>query len=75
MLSTVGIYSLTAEEYNAQELETAQLVRDKNQYIVTIEMFHQLHCLVSLRVLLISSKFERLCTDRSIELSATTTLP
>jgi hypothetical protein len=43
------MYSLTREEYEQLPLETAQVVGKDDQYLVTIEMFHQIHCLVSLR--------------------------
>lgn len=46
-VQTVGVYSLTAEEYEGLPIETVQVVGKQDQYIVTIEMFHQLHCLVS----------------------------
>jgi Mycotoxin biosynthesis protein UstYa len=42
------MYSLTREEYEQLPLETAQVVGKDDQYLVTIEMFHQIHCLVSL---------------------------
>lgn len=43
----VGIYSMTDEEYDLWGGATVQ-VRDKpDQHIVVIEMFHQLHCVVT----------------------------
>ena len=45
---TVGMYVLTEDEYHQMDLETAELVDKPGQYLVTIEMFHQLHCLVGL---------------------------
>jgi hypothetical protein len=42
----VGMYSLNQDEYDKLPLETAQIVGTDDQYLVTIEVFHQLHCLV-----------------------------
>lgn len=36
---------ITKEEYHQLNVETTHLVGDSENYIVTIEMFHQLHCL------------------------------
>lgn len=46
---SVGIYTLSKDEYNSLGLDTAQLSFRNMQghYVVALEMFHQLHCLVS----------------------------
>ena len=41
------MYSLTKEEYEQLSLETTSVPGKPDQYLVTIEVFHQLHCLVS----------------------------
>jgi hypothetical protein len=43
----VGMYSLTEDEYNQLDITTIQAVNAPEQRLVTIEVFHQLHCLVS----------------------------
>lgn len=37
---------LTREEYEQLDVETTTLVGDEEHYLVTLEVFHQLHCLV-----------------------------
>ncbi|CZR55584.1 uncharacterized protein PAC_05472 [Phialocephala subalpina] len=48
-LTSVGMYSLTPSEYKELDLDTAQVIKHPGQYLVTIEVFHQLHCLNYLR--------------------------
>lgn len=43
----VGMYSLTKEEYEKMSLETTIVPGKPDEYLITIEVFHQLHCLVS----------------------------
>lgn len=43
------MYSLTPSEYKELDLDTAQVFDHPDQYLVTIEVFHQLHCLVWLQ--------------------------
>jgi hypothetical protein len=45
----VGNIVITKEEYGQLRVKTATLVDDPDHYLVTIEVFHQLHCLVSRR--------------------------
>jgi hypothetical protein len=40
------MYSLTKQEYDQLPLETVEVPDKPNEYLITIEMFHQLHCLV-----------------------------
>ena len=39
--------SLTEDEYNQLDITTLKAVNKPDQRLVTIEVFHQLHCLVS----------------------------
>ncbi|KAH8810660.1 hypothetical protein F5884DRAFT_897231 [Xylogone sp. PMI_703] len=48
-LTNVGMYSLTKEEYDQLPLETTEVPGQPGQYLVTIEVFHQLHCLNYIR--------------------------
>lgn len=48
-LVDVGMYSLTQEEYDQLPLETTIVPGKPDEYLVTIEVFHQLHCLNYLR--------------------------
>lgn len=41
------MYSLTQEEYDQLELQTSHVPGQEDEYIITLEVFHQLHCLVS----------------------------
>ncbi|KAK0716042.1 hypothetical protein B0H67DRAFT_489190, partial [Lasiosphaeris hirsuta] len=45
-LVRVGMYSLTKEENNQLGIETSIVPGRKDEYLVTLEVFHQLHCLV-----------------------------
>jgi len=47
LICQVGNAVITKEEYRQLRVKTAALVDDPDHYIVTIEVFHQLHCLVS----------------------------
>ncbi len=40
------MYSLTKEEYGQLGLETSTVPGQEDEYLVTLEVFHQLHCLV-----------------------------
>lgn len=42
------MYSLTKEEYDQLDLETSVVPGQEDEYIITLEVFHQLHCLVLL---------------------------
>lgn len=42
----VGMVVITKEEYEQLDVETTTLVGDEDHYLVTLEVFHQLHCLV-----------------------------
>lgn len=42
----VGMVVITKEEHQQLNVETTHLVGDDDNYLVTIEVFHQLHCLV-----------------------------
>ncbi|KAM7220099.1 protein of unknown function (DUF3328) domain containing protein [Rhypophila decipiens] len=48
-LVSVGMYSLTTEEYAHLGLETSIVPGQKDEHIITLEVFHQLHCLNYLR--------------------------
>ena len=42
----VGMYSLTPEEYKHLGLETSIVPGNEEEHVITLEVFHQLHCLV-----------------------------
>ncbi|CZR60198.1 uncharacterized protein PAC_10094 [Phialocephala subalpina] len=44
-LIDVGMYSLTEKEYGSLPLETTTVPGKLDEYLVTFEVFHQLHCL------------------------------
>ncbi|KAL1981350.1 hypothetical protein VTN96DRAFT_2741 [Rasamsonia emersonii] len=48
-LYDVGMVVITKEEYEQLDVETTTLVGDEDHYLVTLEVFHQLHCLDYLR--------------------------
>ncbi|KAI0146667.1 hypothetical protein BJ166DRAFT_538319 [Pestalotiopsis sp. NC0098] len=48
-LYNVGMTVITREENDQLQVETTHLVGDSEHYLVTIEVFHQLHCLDYLR--------------------------
>lgn len=64
------MYSLTKEEYDQLKLQTSHVPGQENEYLITIEVFHQLHCLVLLPVAHVSVVRYLICT----ELSPTTRL-
>lgn len=68
-LNPVAMYSLKREEYEQLPLHTAQVVGQPDQYLVRIEMFHQLHCLVSLCPYMKSHKIPGWYAGISLELS------
>jgi hypothetical protein len=47
MSAIVGMYSLFEDEYAQMAINTTKVVHKPEQRLVTIEVFHQLHCLVS----------------------------
>ncbi|KAJ9660930.1 hypothetical protein H2198_002275 [Neophaeococcomyces mojaviensis] len=53
-LLEVGIYSMTDEEYTQWGGATAQVAGEPDQHVVTIELFHQLHCMHLLRNIIYS---------------------
>ncbi|KAH8655088.1 hypothetical protein BGZ60DRAFT_532709 [Tricladium varicosporioides] len=48
-LIAVGNYVLTKEEHDKLDIETAELMDRPGEYLITLEVFHQLHCLDYLR--------------------------
>ena len=46
-LSTVGVVAISAAENDRLVEGSAKSQRNKNEYVVELEVFHQLHCLVS----------------------------
>ena len=54
----MGMASLTEDEYNSMDINTTYAVNDHSQRLVTIEVFHQLHCLVSALVFSIFSDID-----------------
>jgi len=40
------MYSLTKDEYEQLGIETSVVPAQKDEYLITLEVFHQLHCLV-----------------------------
>lgn len=40
------MYSLTHDEYDQLPITTTEIIGRKDEYLVTIEVFHQIHCLV-----------------------------
>jgi hypothetical protein len=57
LVSTVGIISITEQEKNRLPFDTARNVFVENEYVVELNVFHQLHCLHSLREQLYNPKF------------------
>jgi hypothetical protein len=44
------MYVLNQDEYNQLSYNTAELVDRQGEYLITLEVFHQLHCLDYLRL-------------------------
>ncbi|KAM3074055.1 hypothetical protein ACMFMG_008668 [Clarireedia jacksonii] len=55
-LLDVGIISITEQEKNRLPFDTAKNVFVENEYVVELNVFHQLHCLHSLREQLYNPK-------------------
>jgi len=52
------MYSLTKQEYEQLNLETAVVPDHEDERIITLEVFHQLHCLVRLSISLMTHEIE-----------------
>lgn len=46
----VGMYTITREEYAQLNMKTSHSPANEDEFLITLEVFHQLHCLVWLNL-------------------------